>query len=646
MKKIPSKKDIMRIQALYDLQQEINRLYIAGSKFAKGDPRLTKHLPVLQKLGEKAPVFKKLAQDIDELTNTDPAQSSEKLLNIGVLLYSILYTQGECTDDTVLEENTPYYDLEQVNTTASYLSLKPVIEALSSSKSGRLEVLQDAFQQGLFNDFRTFEFLDMALGDKYSDLADYVENMIIPAIGKPILPFIRTNFSTEGRVQDIRRLRLLKKLKETELASFVEESLNSKSIGLQTEAVRLLGDDINNESRIMLYADDKNKQIREAAYIALAHYNTKESKSKLNQLFLKNKAKTNLQGIVDALALLPELNDDVFEKIFSDFDTFLEKASTLNDKDLVNEFEKLQIEITVFRGKSEERTLNFAEKILTNSQFRAITKEKRSLIGGLEESLIEEMLLLLNQDSSGKGITIFEQLLDDKPTVKQYGAKIIAAYFATVAKQFTPEKMFDVFSNYYSSNQIYSDIFYSVYSEEKSFVLPWRRIISSYSATPLYYFSDSEFKFNNLDPRWIDLFIEKSKRKFAKNNDQEAQLAYYLAVYAMKDNDERLTEMLKNKLMKYQTIKVFQDDAHYFYRRMFDINYPDAANLLLTEIENKSKEINISYNQYFLIQKLRQFINYGLFKHFPKKYSERIQKLYDTYQLDIFWEILNIVNNN
>lgn len=85
----------MRIQALYDLQQEIDRLYIAGSKFAKDDPRLAKQLPVLNKLGEKAPVFKKLAQNVEELIQSNALKSSEKLLDTGGLLYSVLYTQGE-----------------------------------------------------------------------------------------------------------------------------------------------------------------------------------------------------------------------------------------------------------------------------------------------------------------------------------------------------------------------------------------------------------------------------------------------------------------------------------------------------------------------------------------------------------------------
>lgn len=46
----------MKMQMLYDMQQEINRLFIAGSKFASGDPRLSRFVPVCERMGEKAPV--------------------------------------------------------------------------------------------------------------------------------------------------------------------------------------------------------------------------------------------------------------------------------------------------------------------------------------------------------------------------------------------------------------------------------------------------------------------------------------------------------------------------------------------------------------------------------------------------------------
>ena len=270
----------MRIQALYDLQQEINRLYIAGSKFAKNDPRLAKQLPILNKLGEKAPVFKKLAQNIEELIQAETVESSEKLLNTGILLYSVLYTQGEMIEDNVEEsELNPALNLNELNTSASFLELKPIIEALTSTKQGRLAVVENGFKRGLFNDFRTFEYLDGALGDKYSGMADYIENTVIPSVGERMLPFIKKNFSQEGRTEDIRRFRLLYQLKDKAIDEMIQTVLEGSSVGLQVEAVKMLADDVANEEQITKLLEDKHKPVREAAAWALSKLNeTKQGK--------------------------------------------------------------------------------------------------------------------------------------------------------------------------------------------------------------------------------------------------------------------------------------------------------------------------------------------------------------------------------
>ena len=260
----------MRIQALYDLQQEIDRLYIAGSKFAKDDPRLTKQLPVLNKLGEKAPVFKKLAQNVEELIQSDALESSEKLLNTGILLYSVLYTQGEMTEENVEQsELNSLFNLGELSSRISFLGLKPVIEALTSNKPGRTAIIEDAFKRGVFNDFRTFEYLDCGLGDKYSDLADYIEETIIPSVGIRMYPFIKKNFSYEGRTEDARRFRLLYRMKDPEINSMIKTVLEGSAVKLQVEAVKMLADDVANEELITQLTEDKHKPVREAASLAL-----------------------------------------------------------------------------------------------------------------------------------------------------------------------------------------------------------------------------------------------------------------------------------------------------------------------------------------------------------------------------------------
>ncbi|MDR0196445.1 MAG: hypothetical protein LBI73_15100 [Myroides sp.] len=61
----------MKIPVLVDLQQEVNRLYIAGSKFAPNAPRLKKLVPTLDAMAQKAPVFKKLSENVTALIESN-----------------------------------------------------------------------------------------------------------------------------------------------------------------------------------------------------------------------------------------------------------------------------------------------------------------------------------------------------------------------------------------------------------------------------------------------------------------------------------------------------------------------------------------------------------------------------------------------
>ncbi|MDR1898008.1 MAG: hypothetical protein LBR10_14595 [Prevotellaceae bacterium] len=259
----------MKIQQLYDLQQDINRLIIAGSKFAKDDPRLQKQIQVFNKLGEKAPVFKKIAEGIENLVGADITDSADKLSDISVLLYSVLYTQGETVEDSTNAEGStklePILPLDDIRTDKSYMTLKPVIEALSTRRSGRLEVLKNAFENNLLNDFRIYHLLDIALEDKYNDLADYVETVIIPSIGKPMLPVLLKNFNYKDTVGDVRRFRLLNELNYPKIRETIEEIFAGKSKRLQTEAITVMSKNPEKEDLLIKFSSNRRKPVHTAA---------------------------------------------------------------------------------------------------------------------------------------------------------------------------------------------------------------------------------------------------------------------------------------------------------------------------------------------------------------------------------------------
>ncbi len=156
----------MSIPVLSQVFTEARRLAIAGSVVARGDFRLKKLLPPLEQAGQQAPVFAKIAEAANAVIESPEESSAGALLELTSLVNAVLYTQGETGLAGTLEpiETT---DLGGVATQTSARVLKPLLEALSSTGSGRLELVKDAFERGLFRDLRLVKPALTALDDPY-----------------------------------------------------------------------------------------------------------------------------------------------------------------------------------------------------------------------------------------------------------------------------------------------------------------------------------------------------------------------------------------------------------------------------------------------------------------------------------------------
>ena len=397
------------MKPLYDLQQELNRLFIAGSKFAKNDPRLQKHVPILKKLGEKAPVFNKLAQEVESLLQVESTQAAEKLLNVATLLYSVLYTQGVTVEaEAQKSEQVPTIALADVNTTYSYLQLKPVLQALTESKSGRLEVLKDAFERKLFDDSRTYGYLSYVLADKYTELADYVEETIIPTCGKAMLPFLLSDFRLEDKTEHVRRLRLLHQLGYEGIDALIDKIFAENLPNLQAEAVIILSDkkDEKTEDFIISLASDKNKVVRGAAYKALAKLGTQRSIDKLYELYSNNKQKGNAELLANAIATvpLPSHYQSFVQKVREYFEALLAMDDS-DEKAVVAAFERLPIELEVLKYKDYPETYALLGEMFGNKLFNVMAK-KRSLTN---YHIIPRLVDVLDTFKQEKIISFYEQ---------------------------------------------------------------------------------------------------------------------------------------------------------------------------------------------------------------------------------------------
>jgi hypothetical protein len=366
----------MKFLPLYDLQHEINRLFIAGSKFAKNDPRLLKQAVVFNQLGEKSPVFKKIAEGIKELINIEAVDSSTKLLDLSTLLYAVLYTQGETIEEEQsVTELSPVLLLKDVYTEKSHLALKHLIEALSLQKEGRLDEVKRAFTNEQFNDFRMYHLFDAALADHYAEFADYIETTVIPAIGKPIIPFIVKKFNYEGKTGDVRRFRILQKLNCQGIPEMVDKIFAGQSVALQAEAVKTLSDNPENEELLIKFADDKQKPIRFAAFEALANLNTETAQQTLVEMFVSGKRKQDIPELGEVLKIrLPDkFITTLLEKAKADYEKCLELNALSDRKAIINAFDSLATSLKPLFYNPNEDVMTFYREMFTNEKYRGAT---------------------------------------------------------------------------------------------------------------------------------------------------------------------------------------------------------------------------------------------------------------------------------
>ncbi len=258
----------MSIAILTQVYDEMRRLAIAGSVVARGDFRLKKLISPLEQAGARAPVFAKVAEAVKAVVEGKEQTSAPALLELTTLVNAILYTQGETGMDGALEpiETT---DLGTTITQAGARVLKPLVEALTTTGSGRIELIRDAHERGAFRDLRLVKPALDALDDPHGEIADF----ILPLYGKAILPELRAKFDMKGRAGHPRRLQLMHALDQAGARDLVKQALDSGSKEVKIVAIACLGAEPDDLSYLLEQASAKAQEVRQAAYWALAKIN-------------------------------------------------------------------------------------------------------------------------------------------------------------------------------------------------------------------------------------------------------------------------------------------------------------------------------------------------------------------------------------
>ncbi|QQO09961.1 HEAT repeat domain-containing protein [Breznakiella homolactica] len=346
----------MAIPILNELNDEITRLYIAGSSLGRDDPRIKKYIPALQKLGEKAPVFNTLAERLIALTGGDGSATPEALMEAGMLLYSIRYTQGS-TDTGETPGDMVYAAKPLTVARTPYSKLNELITLLTSGSQAHSDLVREIYESGLFRDPRLFAAYAAAVTDNRSFISNYIADVIIPAVGQDMVPFIEESLDIKGSKRHARLFRILYHLTGKAILPLAETALAEGASHVAVEAIHALGEDPKYEETLLSCTKDKKGDVKAAAFAALV----KLGSARGDELILEGLGKANIGHLEEALAA--SKNPDVAAKVQEEAERILPAFKESHTR--------LAVLLRVLARRNEEAGLVLIEKLYADPKFYA-----------------------------------------------------------------------------------------------------------------------------------------------------------------------------------------------------------------------------------------------------------------------------------
>ncbi len=490
----------MSLPVLTQVYDEVRRLSIAGSVVASGDFRLKKLIAPLEQSGQKAPVFAKVAQAATKLIESNDATSAEALLELSTLVNAVLYTQGETGASGKLGD-IKTTSLGQQQTQTSARVLKPLLTALTSKGSGRLELIKEAQERGAFRDLRLISPALAALDDVYAEIADLIAEKVLPIYGRAILPEVREKIDIKGRGGHVRRLQLMHELDPEGSREFVKRALDEGSKVMRVQAIECLGSDPEDLSFLAEQSQSKAKDVRTAALRALGKSSTPEAVQILSKAI--NGADLEIAVLPVQINPSPELLSAVLEAASNELKAILEGKEKDKAK-LSKSVLRLLNLLECLRGRDDKATEAF---LIQTFGLREKLEAIKGDHGGKD---IFERVVSLMGASSKKALAL---LVESHKSLSSND--LVQAFFAACRTK-KPAEVFDIFGTYVSVKVDEKKKKKDPAAEKRDAIagaiLTGEHSAYFYRLGRRYYGGHQEVDHEKfvaqLDPRWLDLAID------------------------------------------------------------------------------------------------------------------------------------------
>ncbi|CAM4436362.1 hypothetical protein FHS16_001614 [Paenibacillus endophyticus] len=564
----------MSILLLRELHEDVRRLMVAGASMAMDDTRLKRALPQLQLLGEKAPIFKRVAEEVSSTTESRPEHAAGKLLDLAVLLQAVLHTQSSTdTPGEVVPVGTT--QSRQAGTTITYRKLKPLLDALTLRGSGRLEIIRQGKEEGSFADLRTYFPAVLALRDSYAEIADYVAVHVIPALGKAVIPVLQHAFNRDGNSGDARILIARYKLSDNpeELWPLLSSVAKEAALPVRLSAISLMSDSPHFQKELLELSYSRKKEIREAALNTLSSWTSPEIDDRFMEALMGKDAEFALWPI--------QVSDSVplTEKLLDYGRSLIEKS--VHDSHVIGVRENLARVLHGLKPRADQPSvIAFLLKAMDNNELEF--KGTESLSG--------EAANLLLHSNDKNALLYLHELRENKAYFIGYSLKAALHIYDSV-------QVYNMYEGYFTTkkSKYVSDLLQAVYQ---------------YAENPLISISfDNQItKSFSWDERWVDRFIDLNEEELVcriVKTPSEKVIAYLLE-----------KAKVSPQLLKPRTL-------HIFYA-LFRLGHRDTPELVLSALELATKK------SYYYLDRDSQFIVAML----PNRYAEQVSMIADkiTYE--------------
>jgi hypothetical protein len=562
----------MSLALIQESAKEVRRLSIAGSNLAVADFRLKKLVPPLEHAGAKVPVFAQVAKAINDLVNGKEAESAANLLSLSTLINAILYTQGQTGADGDYSE-LELFTARSCNTRTTARVLKPLVQALTSTGSGRFEIVRSAVERGAFNDLRLIEPSIRALDDVYPELADLIMEKILPAYGPGIAPLLKSGLDLKGKKSDARRLQVLHQLDPAGTIELCKTALEEGSPDVKAAAIACLGKHEDCLPLVLEQTKAKNKALRAAALEALAEHDRPEV-TKIFTDLIEGKALDILAGPFRALR-----NRQVLKSLLDRGQQTFE-AMLKGDEDQRSRFWEI---LACLNARKEPEVEDFLLACMNESEKILKLKSKNTVIGA--DDLVDRLVMLLYNLESPKA---FEAILAKRgslPARDLLPATVFTQVIYSGLRTWPPAKVYEEFLPLLTEKKGAA----KAKNEMLQHVIRVAR--GGFVGSSEDYYSidetDPESKWLNKvswDPRWLDAAIK-------------ADLPVIVCCFAEPNHKAAITYLVNQS----QNAKL--DEAGLIIKALARCKYPKVTEAFLNAVTAKAKKSKfVDYDLQFLFR--------------------------------------------